>query len=165
MAWIAEMKGTRHAELLDTLRELARAVVADAGLELVELTLRGPSSNRAVRVDIDRAGPRGVDLGDCQRVSAALGQALEAADAIDGRYVLEVSSPGIDRPIRSEADFRRSTGRRVVVTTREPIGGRQRLVGVLLGWSEGWVRVCDDEAGEVSVHVDTVESAHQDAGF
>lgn len=163
--WIAEMKGTRHEELLDTLRELARSVAADAGVELVELTLRGPSGNRALRVDIDRPGARGVGLDDCQHVSAALGQALEAADVIDGRYVLEVSSPGADRPIRSEADGRRNTGRRVLVTTREPTGGRRRFVGVLLAWSAGWVRIDDDEAGEVSLRVDDVESAHQDLGF
>ena len=159
------MKGTRHEELLRTLHELAGSVIEAAGLELVELSLRGPSTNRALRIDIDRPGVQGVTLDDCQRVSAALGHALDAADVIDSRFVLEVSSPGIDRPIRSEADYRRNTGRRVVLTTREPVGGRRRFAGPLLGWSDGVIRIHDDEAGEVSVPAEGVESARQDLGL
>lgn len=159
------MKGTRHEELLRTLHDLADGVVSGVGLELVELSLRGPSTNRALRIDVDRPGAQGVTLEDCQRVSAALGQALDAADVIDSRFVLEVSSPGVDRPIRTEADFRRNTGRRVLLTTREPVGGRRRFVGPLLGWDDGMVRILDDDDGEVSVPAGHVESARQDLGF
>ena len=158
-------KGARHEELLGRLRELASEVAASQGLELVELNLHGPSSNRALRVDIDRAGPAGVNLDDCQRVSAALGAALDAADVIDARYVLQVSSPGLDRPLRTVDDFRRTTGRRLAVVTRVPTQGRTSFRGVLVGSSHESLRIVDDEVGEVALSLRDVESARQDAGF
>ena len=114
-------------------------------MELVELTLRGSSRRRTLRVDIDRPGPRGVDLEDCKRVSELLGAAIEADDdLIDGSYVLEVSSPGIDRPIRSVDDIRRNTGRRVVVTTREAAEERRSVRGLLAGQRNG-ILILEDE--------------------
>ncbi len=122
--------GTRHEELVTNLRNLAEKVVEQAGVELVELTLKGSSGRRLLRVDIDRAGPHGVDLADCQGVSHVLGEALDEAGLLETSFVLEVSSPGVDRPIRSEDDYRRNTGRRIVLSTREPIGGRRSFRGV-----------------------------------
>jgi len=159
------MKGTRHEELVSTLREAAQKVVAEAGLELVELSLRGSSRRRLIRVDIDRAGPKGVDIDDCQRVSAALGEALDDDDLLEDSFVLEVSSPGLDRPIVSATDYRRNTGRRVIVRTREAIGDRQQWRGVLLSLEGEKVRLQDDEVGEVTIGVDQVESARQDVEF
>jgi len=151
--------------LLEAIRGLALRVASDVGVELVDVALRGSSTNRALRVDIDRAGPRGVNLEDCQCVSAALGAELEARELLDSRYVLEVSSPGLDRPIRSDADFRRNTGRRVEVVTRGPQLGRTRFTGVLLGRSEGSVRIADDELGEVRLPLEEVASTRQEVGF
>jgi ribosome maturation factor RimP len=159
------VKGTRHEELLTALEEVTRDVVMAAGLELVELSLRGPSRRRLLRVDIDREGPRGVDIDDCQRVSVALGEALESAGLLEDSYVLEVSSPGLDRPIVSPEDFRRNTGRRVIIRTRENVGARRQWRGVLLGLEEDRVRVRDDEVGEVVIGVEQLESARQDVEF
>jgi len=159
------MKGTRHEELLEAIRGLAVRVTSETGVELVDVALRGSSANRALRVDIDRAGPTGVGLDDCQRVSAALGEALEDSELIESRYVLEVSSPGLDRPIRSEADFRRNTGRRVEVVTRGPWLGRTRFAGVLLGRTDDAIRIVDDELGEVRVPLEDVASARPEVGF
>ena len=158
-------KGARHEELLARLRELASDVAASRGLEIVELSLQGPSSNRTLRVDIDRAGPEGVNLDDCQRMSVALGEALDAGDLIEARYVLQVSSPGLDRPLRTADDFRRTTGRRLVVTPRVPTLGRTSFRGVLVGASEESLRIVDDELGEVALSLHDVGSARQDAGF
>ena len=159
------MKGRRHEELLSTLREIAQKVVAEAGLELVELSLRGSSRRRLLRVDIDRPGRQGVNLDDCQRVSAVLGETLEHDELLVDSYVLEVSSPGLDRPIVSPADYRRNTGRRIVVRAREPIGDRRQWRGVLLGLEGDHVRLQDDDVGEVTISVDQVESARQDLEF
>ena len=160
-----ESKRTRHEDLLVRLRELASGVVSSLGLELVELSLHGSSAHRTLRVDIDRAGPRGVNLDDCQRVSGALGEALDTGDLIDARYVLQVSSPGLDRPLRTIDDYRRSTGRRLVVKTRVPTLGKSSFRGVLLGSSEDSLRIDDDELGEVDLSPDDIQSACQDAGF
>jgi ribosome maturation factor RimP len=158
-------KGTRHEELLGRLRELASDVAASHGVELVDLSLHGSSASRTLRVDIDRAGPLGVNLDDCQRVSGALGEALDADDLIEARYVLQVSSPGLDRPLRTADDFRRGTGRRLLVTMRVPSRGKASFRGVLLGSSEDSLRLVDDELGEVALALREVESVRQDAGF
>ena len=157
--------GSRHEDLLGRLRELASEVAASHGVEFVDLSLHGSSANRTLRVDIDRAGPEGVNLDDCQRVSGALGEALDAGDLIEARYVLQVSSPGLDRPLRTADDLRRGTGRRVLVTMRVPSRGKTSFRGVLLGSSEDSLRLADDELGEVALALGKVESVRQDAGF
>jgi ribosome maturation factor RimP len=155
----------RHEQLLENLRALARGVVAECGLELVELTLHGPTRRRVLRVDIDRPGPQGVNLEDCKRVSEALGSALEREDPFEDRYVLEVSSPGLDRPIRSDDDIRRNVGRRVVVTTREPLAGRNRFHGLLTGARDGRLTIEEDDRSEVAIPLEIVESARQEVAF
>ena len=159
------MSGTRHRELLEGLESLISSLVAEEDLELVELSVRGPSSRRMLRIDIDRAGPRGVNLDDCRRISDLVGTALENSDQIPGSYLLEVSSPGIDRPIRTEDDIRRNTGRRIVVTTVEPIDGQRRFEGVLLGAEAGSIRLAESETDEVRIAVEMVERAVQVVEF
>jgi ribosome maturation factor RimP len=160
-----DMKGTRHEELLNALREVAQRVAQETGLELVELSLRGSSRRRLLRIDIDRPGPQGVDIDDCQRISSALGEILEADELFEDSYVLEVSSPGMDRPILSPADYRRNIGRRIVVRTREAIDGKQQWKGILQGFEDERIRLQDDDIGEVAIGVDQVESTRQDVEF
>jgi ribosome maturation factor RimP len=155
----------RHAALIAELCEIVSDVVSEFGLELVELRLRGSGKRRLLRLDIDRAGLRGVDLDDCQRVSAAVGERLEGTDLLQDGYLLEVSSPGIDRPIRSADDIRRNTGRKVVVATTEPIDGRRLVRGTLQGVAGGAMRVVTEDETEVRIPLDRIESARQDVGF
>ena len=154
-----------HDRLLDALHRLAGTAAEQEGLELVDLTVRGSSRKRIVRVDIDRAGPRGIDVDDCRRVSVALGRLLDEDELLENRYNLEVSSPGIDRPIQSDDDVRRNTGRSVVVTTVEPVAGAQRHRGVLLGGdSTHWTLKTETEE-RLNIPRETIETAQQDAGF
>jgi len=156
----------RHASLLEALTGLAAGTAEEAGLELVDLTLRGSSRRRTLRVDIDRPGPRGVDLEDCRRVSELLGAAIDTAEGlIEGSYVLEVSSPGVDRPIRSADDIRRNTGRRVVVTVREPANGRRSFRGLLAGERNGAMILEDEGRNEIEIPLENVETARQDVEF
>jgi ribosome maturation factor RimP len=129
------------------LTELAARIVGQAGLELVDLALRRSGPAQRLRLVIDRAGERGVDLDDCQRVSRAVGAAIDERDLIPSRYTLEVSSPGIDRPIRTPDDIRRNTGRRVAVIADEPGTGRRTVRGRLVGASGGFLLVAVDDAG------------------
>jgi ribosome maturation factor RimP len=155
----------RHAELLSALRSIATAEAAAAGVELVDLSLKGSSRKRTLRVDIDRAGPQGVDLEDCKRVSEAIGEAIEASELIEDSYVLEVSSPGVDRPIRTADDLRRNTGRTIVVTTAEAVQGRHSFRGLLLEARNGSLRLAGDEFEEIEIPLEKIETARQDVGF
>jgi ribosome maturation factor RimP len=146
-------------------RRLAEGLVGGLGLEIVEVLVHGAGHHRIVRVDIDRAGPEGVNLEDCQAVSNALGDAIEAEELFDDRYTLEVSSPGLDRPIRTPEDVRRNTGRRIVVETRVPVDGKSRIRGVLEGLSDGnWV-VCGDDGTRWLLAAESVARARQDRPF
>ena len=135
-------------------------------MELVDLALRGSSRRRLLRIDIDRPGPRGVDLEDCKRVSGLLGEAIDAeGELIEGSYLLEVSSPGIDRPIRSSDDVRRNTGRRIVVTTREVAEERRSIRGLLKGQRGGALLLEDEDRNEIEIPMENVETARQDVEF
>jgi ribosome maturation factor RimP len=157
--------GEQHAELLQRLHRLAGRVAEKCGLEVVELELRGSGRRRLLRIDVDRPGPSGVGLEDCRRVSEAIGGELESDDLIPGSYVLEVSSPGVDRPIRSADDIRRNTGRRIVIETAEPIDGERQFRGVLLGAEHDELRVQSEGGNEVRIALRHVAHAKQDVGF
>ena len=139
------MAAGRHEALLDELTQLAAGVAGELGVELVELSLRGSSRRRVLRVDIDRAGPRGIDIEDCKRLSNMLGDRIEESETLKDSYLLEVSSPGVDRPIQTADDIRRNTGRNIIVTTREPLNGQRSFRGRLEGELDGTIRLTSSE--------------------
>ncbi len=140
-------------------------MLATRGLELVEVTLKGAHTRQVLRLAIDRPGPRGVDIDDCQRVSRGLSELLDGSELIPSAYVLEVSSPGIERPIRSRDDIRRNTGRRIVVTAADRSGKRRSHAGVLLGCDAAALRLSDENDGEIRVPVDEIVHARQEIAF
>ena len=159
------MNQSRHAVLLEELERLVAKVVGDVGLEFVEMSLRGSSKKRVLRLDIDREGPDGVGLEDCQRVSKHIGSALEETGLIRDSYVLEVSSPGIDRPIRTDDDIRRNAGRRIQIETTEPIEGRNVFAGVLVGAEEDWLELRIDDQEVLKIPRNRIQMARQEASL
>lgn len=116
--------------LRDTLAALVRPVVEGLGYELWDLEYSPGRGNGFVRLYIDVA--EGITLDDCERVSRAVSDVLDAEDLVPGQYALEVSSPGLDRPLRTAAQFARFLGEQVFVEMREPIEGRRRYQGPLV---------------------------------
>ena len=111
------------------LRMLIEPVVDQNGFELVDVELGGTSRQQLVRVFIYRS--EGVSIEDCVRMSRALSAMFDIEDPMPGRYTLEVSSPGLDRPLKTTADFKRNMGERLQITTTETVGGDQTHRGVL----------------------------------
>jgi len=99
------------------IRRCATTVATAAGLDLVEVEVKGAGPQTIVRVVVDRKG--GVDVGTCQQLSRDLSGQLDASDPISGRYSLEVTSPGTDRPLRTQRDFDRVEGRLVQLRRQE----------------------------------------------
>jgi ribosome maturation factor RimP len=99
------------ADLDATIESLARPLAERAGLDLVEVAVKGEGTRRRVKVVVDRKG--GVDLASCQDLSRDLGRALDEADPLAQRYTLEVTSPGTDRPLADRRAFDRVEGRLV----------------------------------------------------
>lgn len=118
-------------EVIKAVWELAEPVVLSRGLELVDVEFRRERQGWVLRIYIDRPG--GVTLGDCVQVSEILSDLLDARDLIHHSYHLEVSSPGLDRPLRKPEDFERFAGDKAKITLREPLEGRRNFTGLLRG--------------------------------
>lgn len=140
---------------------MAEQIVTAFGLELVAAELRGEGGSRLLRLYIDSA--TGISLEDCERVSRAFGAALDTTpvDAISlhGPYTLEVSSPGVDRPLVKPVDFTRFAGQRVQVRARLALDGTRHWFGTLLGGSEQGVRLRTESGSEVTIPWDNLSQA------
>src|SRR5512135_3667398 len=118
---------------MQKIQEIAERVAASSGLEVVEVDLRGGGKHRMLRFFIDKPG--GVTHEDCADFSREVGTILDVEDAVPGgAYLLEVSSPGLDRKLWRPADFERFVGSRVKLMTREPVvlpsgGGNRHFEG------------------------------------
>jgi len=121
---------------LDHVRSIAERVASSLGLEMVEVELRGGGKSRMLRIFIDK--PAGVTHEDCATVSREVSTILDVEDAVPGGpYVLEVSSPGLERKLFRPADFERFQGSRVKVTTKDPVNGSRHFEGRLEQFSGG----------------------------
>ena len=154
--------GASDERIRSEVRRLADSLALGIGVEVVDVAFHRAGRFTQLRVDIDRPGTPGVTLEDCQRMTEALGPALDEMDLLESRYNLEVSSPGIDRPIRTDDDVRRNRGRRVAVETRTPVAGRSHLEGELLGIEEGELRVLLDDGQEARISRENVVLARQE---
>jgi ribosome maturation factor RimP len=114
----------------EQLIQLLEPAVTMLGYELVDVEFAPAGSGGLVRIYID--GPAGITLDDCERVSHAVSALLDAEDPIAGAYRLEVSSPGLDRILRTRSHFERFVGSRIKVQLAEPIEGRRRFTGRLV---------------------------------
>jgi ribosome maturation factor RimP len=132
---------------LDQVREIVERVATGSGLEVVEVELRGAGKARMLRIVIDKihrpaangdSTPGGVTHEDCANLSREVGTILDVEDLIPGNsYLLEVSSPGLDRKLVRAADYERFAGSRVKLKTRTPVNGNQHFEGRLQSFHEG----------------------------
>ena len=143
------------------LQELVQKEVESLGYELVEFRVGGPRARPVLDVRIDTPTGEAIRVADCEAVSRRLEARLDAApDVVSGRYVLEVSSPGIERPLRSLRDWRRFVGRRASVKSERfaAIGGHVEVQIVSVGDDEV-VRVRDDKGMEHDLALADIERA------
>ena len=163
----------------EKVREIAERVAASSGLEVVSVELLGGGKHRMLRVFIDRPGavpsrehPDGVTHEDCSNFSREFGTIVDVEDAVPGgTYVLEVSSPGLDRKLTKAADFERFRGHRVKLTTREAVNNNRHFEGQLESFENGRLvldlttarrklRPKEGEAPKVEIEFSNVEKAN-----
>jgi len=123
---------------LERIRELAATTAAVYGLELFDVTYGRESGRNVLRVVLDRPGPSAtaedsVSLEHCAKVSEELSAVLDVEDVVPAEYTLEVSSPGLDRPLRSRGDYERFAGRFAKIVTAEPVSRQTAFAGHLRG--------------------------------
>ncbi len=126
-------------EIVDRVREIILPIVSSEGMEVVDIEYRRESGGWVLRVILDKEG--GVTLDDCTRVSQEAGRSLDVEDIISSSYTLEVSSPGLTRPLKTERDFTKYLRRLVKVKTVDPIENRRQFKGRLLRVSENGVEI------------------------
>lgn len=125
--------------LKKVLESVCRSVAEEAGYELVDVEFVKEYQSWVLRVFIDH--PNGIGLEDCEKVSKALSAALDEGDPIPHQYTLEVSSPGLDRPLKTDKDFERFKGQEIKVKTFSPFEGKKVVTGILAGLAEGDIAV------------------------
>ena len=150
---------TSRERLVSQVAEIAGRVCASEGIELVDVELKGSGAHRLLRITID--APGGASHQHCEFVSKNVGVILDMEDVIPGAgYRLEVSSPGIERPLRREADFERFAGRLAKVVLRMAGGGSRSWEGTLGGCSDGEVTLQPASGEPVRFKLGDVERAN-----
>lgn len=143
-----EVKNER--ELIKGLWNMIEPVVASEGMEIIELEFRREPQGQVLRIYIDH--PDGVTVEDCATVSRVVGDFLDVVDPIHHTYHLEISSPGIDRPLRKPEHFLRYVGSIVRIRTVEPVEGRKNFKGILVGVLNNVITIeCEGRRFEVSI--------------
>jgi ribosome maturation factor RimP len=149
-------------EIVARVRQIAEPIIQSEGMELVDLEYRRERGGRVLRLIIDQEG--GINLDDCASISREVDRNLDVEGIPPGPYALEVSSPGLDRPLKREADYHRFSGRLIKVRTAAPIEGKKTLRGRLLSCRDG---VVDIESGNsvLEIPLDEIVRANLEYEF
>ncbi len=142
---------------MEKIEAIAERVAAGEGLTLIDIELKGGRSNPLLRVYIDKPG--GVSHADCALVSEQISAILDVEDPFPGSYVLEVSSPGLDRKLVKPREFSYFAGRRARVVLHQAVAERKVLEGRLAGLEEGRVKLDLDGEGVVEFELSNVSKA------
>ncbi len=144
--------------IIEEIRAEAGKIAVDSNLELVHVELRGGKKNSILRIFIDK--PEGITHTECAHVSGKIDEFLEEIDLIDSSYVLEVSSPGINRGLYKRADYKRFEGSKVKIKTRKPIEGQRNFVGKLLGIDKNVVSLEEKKKRKINIDFDSILKAN-----
>ena len=145
-------------DVLEEVSDLAESVVRRRSLSLWDVEMGGSKGSRVVRVYVD--GDDGVDLDTVAEVSEEISRGLDLRDPIEGRYTLEVSSPGLERSLKRPEHYARSVGKQVIVKTKtRMVGDSHRVDGTILEARDESVTLRTDQQEEVDVPYEEVKSA------
>jgi len=156
--------------LIDQIRSMAGRVASSYGLEIFDVQFRREAAGMVLRIQIDRPGPAAtaedsVSVDDCANVSRDLSAMLDVEDVVPSAYTLEVSSPGLDRPLRQAEDYRRFAGRRVKLVTREKVDGQTFYRGILGGVDDGHVVIDADDKKRHRIPLGVITRANLEVEF
>jgi ribosome maturation factor RimP len=157
-------------DIVEQVREVATRVAAGLGLEIFDVQFRREGGGMVLRILIDRQGPAAtagdsVGVDDCAKVSRDLSAILDVEDLVPTAYTLEVSSPGLDRPLRRADDYRRFTGRRAKLVMREAVDGQKYFKGTLGGMEGNDVLIDAEDGRRHRVPVGVITRANLEVEF
>jgi ribosome maturation factor RimP len=146
------------SKVAEKILPLAEPLAESLGLELVDVEFVKEGGNYILRILVDREG--GVTHKDCESLSSLLGDELDKVDPIEESYLMEVSSPGIERPLKKEGDFLRFAGSRVRVNLYSSLDGKKSVKGMLRGMEENLILVEDEDNNLVRIPLAQVAKAN-----
>ncbi|MDR1990780.1 MAG: ribosome maturation factor RimP [Acidobacteriaceae bacterium] len=161
---------TRHGDVAQQVRQIAERVAQSYALDIFDVQYRREAPGMVLRVQLDRPGAGAapedsVSVEDCANVSRDLSAVLDVEDVVPNAYTLEVSSPGLDRPLRQAADYVRFTGRRAKLVMREPVDGQGYFKGRLAGVESGAVTIETDDGRRREVPLAVITRANLEVEF
>ncbi len=130
-------------EIVQSVKSLSENLISNLGYELVDVEFVEEQNEYYLKIFIDKNG--GINLEDCQLVSEIIGEKLDELDMIDTSYYLEVSSPGLDRPIKTDQDIKRNLEKEVEVNLYKSINGKKHIEGILIDYDENTVTIQIEE--------------------
>ncbi len=142
----------------EEVERLILPILEEEGMELVDIEYKMGKGRSILRLYINK--PEGVKINDCERVSKRIDPILERSDIIGGRYLLQVSSPGLDRPLKKEEDFKRFIGRLIKVKTFSPIDNQKTFVGTLKDYKEERVALETKEGKIIEIPMKHIAKAN-----
>ena len=145
---------------VEQIEEALAPVVAEQGMELVDLEFVSERSGWVLRLFVDRVGGGGVTVEDCALVSRDCSVTLDAEDLIDRRYRLEVSSPGIERRLRKREHFQQQLGNKIHVVLRQAIEGRKKVTGKLTDVGEATIGLVCQDGARITVPLEKIQRAN-----
>jgi ribosome maturation factor RimP len=148
----------RHTGLEARIAEIVTPTLEGMGYELVRVQISG-RERPTVQIMADRADGAPIGVDDCEAISRALGAVIDVADPMPGEWVLEISSPGIDRPLTRRKDWNRFAGHLARAELTEPLDGRKRFSGIVLGADVEYGRLRLDDGSEVALPLDRLRRA------
>ncbi len=157
-----------QSTIIEKISEIAERILGSFGMELVDIEFKREGRQMVLRIFMDKAG--GVTLDDCADISRELSAVLDVEDFIPGNYNLEVSSPGLNRPLKQESDYIKYIGRLVKIKTFEPLADaagnrRKTFLGELTGFSDGIISVSLKEGQRAEIPLEKVAKANLEFEF
>lgn len=161
---------SRDADVAEQVRNVATRVAHTYGLDIFDVQFRREAAGMVLRILLDRPGPaataeESVSVDDCAQVSRDLSAMLDVEDIVPTAYTLEVSSPGLDRPLRRADDYRRFAGRRAKIVMREAVDGQTFFKGRLAGAGEHTVLIDGDDGRRHEVPIAIITRANLEVEF
>ena len=143
--------------------KIAEPIVEELEIEIVDIEYIKEGPHMYLRLYIDKDG--GVNLDDCQRVSEKISEALDEKDPISENYFLEVSSPGIDRPLKNDKDLKRSIGKDIEISLYKAIDEKKKLTGKLLNYDDDNIYIEYEDSKEVSIERNVISKINLAVNF
>lgn len=145
------------------IENLLSPIAQHEGFEIVDIQYVKESGDWILRVFIDKESA--ISMNDCEKMSRSFEEILDNSDIIKDSYVLEVSSPGIDRVLKKEKDFKKFIGSKIKVKTNEAINNQKNFLGILLNCENGKIKIDDVTKGKVEIEILDIKKANLEVDF